>query len=156
MALFRNLRVNLRDSLFPPSGRDAQSLDFLDLEENCSFLNWKLKLVPAIADFNFRMSTSLMKMSLLAVGVSFQKRTASRKIGFIRQMNVHLFKNSFIRGFWKTTPEGFLRFQGSRFGHFKALRTGEASPLHCSPSPSRLCRNPSFAFFCHFERSEKS
>ena len=43
---------------------------------------------------------------------------------FIRQMSTHLFKNSFIRGFWKTTPKGFLQFQGSRSGHFKALRNG--------------------------------
>jgi hypothetical protein len=32
---------------------------------------------------------------------------------FIRQMSTLLFKNSFMRGFWKTSPKGFLRFQGS-------------------------------------------
>ena len=42
-------------------------------------------------------------------------------------MRTHLFKNFLIHGFRKTTPEGFLRFQGSRSGHFKTLRTGEAS-----------------------------
>jgi hypothetical protein len=60
MALFRNLGVNLRDSLFPLSGRDAQSLDFLDLAENCSFLNWKHKLMPIFADFHFWMGTRLV------------------------------------------------------------------------------------------------
>jgi hypothetical protein len=59
MALFRNLSVNLRDSLFPPSRRDAQSLDFLDLSKNCSFLNRKLELVPIVADFHFWMGTRL-------------------------------------------------------------------------------------------------
>ena len=58
MALFRNLSVNLRDSLFPPSRRDAQSLDFLDLAKNCSFLNRKLELVPIVTDFHFWMGTS--------------------------------------------------------------------------------------------------
>ena len=37
----------------------AQSLDFLDLAENCSFLNWKLKLLPILANFNFWMGTTL-------------------------------------------------------------------------------------------------
>jgi hypothetical protein len=57
MAFFRNLGVNLRDSLFPPSRRDAQSLDFLGLAKNCSFLNWKLELVPIVVDFHFWMGT---------------------------------------------------------------------------------------------------
>jgi len=43
-------------------------------------------------------------------------------------MGMHLFKNSLIHGFRKTAPKGFLRFQGSRSGHFKALRTDDASP----------------------------
>ena len=58
MALFRNLSVNLRDCLFPPSGRDAQSLDFLDLAKNCSFLNWKPEILPILADFYFSTGTS--------------------------------------------------------------------------------------------------
>ena len=29
--------------------------------------------------------------------------------------------------------DSFLLFQGSRPAHFKVLRTGDASPLHCSP-----------------------
>jgi hypothetical protein len=29
-----------------PQYASAQSLDFLDLAKNCSFLNWKLTLVP--------------------------------------------------------------------------------------------------------------
>jgi hypothetical protein len=33
----------------------------------------------------------------------------------------------------KIAMTSFLRFQGSRPGHFKELRTGEASPLRCSP-----------------------
>ena len=57
MALFHNFCVDLRDFLFPPSRRDAQSLDLLDLAKNCSFLNWKLKLVPIVADFYFWMGT---------------------------------------------------------------------------------------------------
>jgi hypothetical protein len=47
MALFRNLGVNLLDSLCDvPRYASAQSLDFLDLAKNCSFLNWKLTPVP--------------------------------------------------------------------------------------------------------------
>jgi hypothetical protein len=47
MALFRNLGVNLRDRLCDvPRYASAQSLAFLDLAKNCSFLNWKLTLVP--------------------------------------------------------------------------------------------------------------
>jgi hypothetical protein len=37
----------------------AQSLDFLDLAKNCSFLNWKLELVPIGADFYFWMGSSV-------------------------------------------------------------------------------------------------
>jgi hypothetical protein len=33
----------------------AQSLDFLDFAKNCSFLNWKLELMPIVGDFHFRM-----------------------------------------------------------------------------------------------------
>jgi hypothetical protein len=36
----------------------AQSLDLLDLAKNCSFLNWKLKLMPIFADFHFWMGRS--------------------------------------------------------------------------------------------------
>ncbi len=47
MALFRNLGVKLRDRLCDvPRYASAQPLVFLDLAENCSFLNWKLTLVP--------------------------------------------------------------------------------------------------------------
>ena len=47
MALFRNLGVKLRDRLYDvPRYAYAQPLVFLDLAENCSFLNWKLTLVP--------------------------------------------------------------------------------------------------------------
>ena len=47
MALFRNLGVNLWDRLCDvPRYASAQSLDFLDLAKNCSFLNWKLTPVP--------------------------------------------------------------------------------------------------------------
>ena len=47
MALFRNLSVKLRDCLCDvPWYASAQPLVFLDLAENCSFLNWKLTLVP--------------------------------------------------------------------------------------------------------------
>jgi hypothetical protein len=46
MALFRNLCVNLRDFLCGvPEYASAQSLDFLDLAENRSFLNWKRPLL---------------------------------------------------------------------------------------------------------------
>ncbi len=49
MALFRNLGVNLLDHLCDvPTYVSAQSLDFLDLAKNYSFLNWKLVLVPII------------------------------------------------------------------------------------------------------------
>jgi hypothetical protein len=49
MALFRNLGVNLRDRLCGvPMYASAQSLDFLDLAKNCSFLNWKLTFVPSV------------------------------------------------------------------------------------------------------------
>ena len=52
MALFRNLGVNLRDRLCDvPRYASAQPLVFLDLEENCSFLNWKLTLEPIIEGF---------------------------------------------------------------------------------------------------------
>jgi len=57
MALFRNLCVDLRDFLFPPPRRDAQSLDLLDLAKNYSFLNWKLVLLPIVADFHFWIGT---------------------------------------------------------------------------------------------------
>jgi hypothetical protein len=43
MALFRNLRVKLRDSLCDVLQYvSAQSLVFLDLTKNCTFMNWKL------------------------------------------------------------------------------------------------------------------
>ncbi len=52
MALFRNLGVNLRDRLCDvPTYVSAQSLDFLDLAKNCSFLNWKLTPVPSVVRF---------------------------------------------------------------------------------------------------------
>jgi len=42
MALFHNLCVNLRDSLCDVLKYvSAQSLDFLDLVKNASFLDWK-------------------------------------------------------------------------------------------------------------------
>jgi hypothetical protein len=37
----------------------AQSLDFLDFAKNCSFLNWKLELMPIVGDFHFRMGSKL-------------------------------------------------------------------------------------------------
>ena len=47
MALFRNLGVKLRGCLCDvPRYASAQLLVFLDLAKNCSFLNWKLTLVP--------------------------------------------------------------------------------------------------------------
>jgi len=47
MALFRNLGVNLRDRLYDvPRHASAQSLDFLELAKNCSFLDWKLTPKP--------------------------------------------------------------------------------------------------------------
>jgi hypothetical protein len=49
MAFFRNLGVNLRDRLCDvPRYASAQSLDFLDLAKNCSFLNWKLAPVSMV------------------------------------------------------------------------------------------------------------
>ena len=36
----------------------AQSLDFLDLAKNCSFLNRKLELMPFVAHFHFWMGAS--------------------------------------------------------------------------------------------------
>jgi hypothetical protein len=49
MVLFRNLGVNLQDRLCGvPKYASAQSLDFLDLAKNSSFLNWKLTPVPVI------------------------------------------------------------------------------------------------------------
>ena len=46
MALFRNLGVKLRDRLCDVrSYVSAQTLDFLDLAKNCSFLIWKLRSV---------------------------------------------------------------------------------------------------------------
>jgi len=46
MALFRNICVNLLVCLYSVySYASAQSLDFLDLAKNCSFLNWKLSSV---------------------------------------------------------------------------------------------------------------
>jgi hypothetical protein len=52
MALFRNLGVNLWDRLCDVQMYvSAQPLDFLDLAKNCSFLNWKLTLVPVIWKF---------------------------------------------------------------------------------------------------------
>jgi hypothetical protein len=52
MALFRNLCVNLRDFWFGVLQRaSAQSLDFLDLAENRSVLNWKQPLLhPEFTD----------------------------------------------------------------------------------------------------------
>ena len=52
MALFRNLGVNLRDRLCDvPTYVSAQSLEFLDLAKNYSFLNWKLTPVPSVVRF---------------------------------------------------------------------------------------------------------
>ena len=42
MALFRNLRVKLRGSLWDVLQYiSAQPLVFLDLAKNCAFMNWK-------------------------------------------------------------------------------------------------------------------
>jgi hypothetical protein len=47
MALFRNLDVKLQGCLCDvPRYASAQPLVFLDLAENCSFLHWKLTLMP--------------------------------------------------------------------------------------------------------------
>jgi hypothetical protein len=47
MALFRNLGVNLRDRLCDvPRYASAQSLDFLDLAKNGSFLNRLSERIP--------------------------------------------------------------------------------------------------------------
>ena len=50
---------NFGDFLFQPSRREAQSLDLLDLAKNCSFLNWKLELMPIVEGFHFWMGTNL-------------------------------------------------------------------------------------------------
>lgn len=48
MALLRNLGVNLRDHWCDAHRyTSAQSLAFLDLAKNDSFLHWKLRLVPS-------------------------------------------------------------------------------------------------------------
>jgi hypothetical protein len=48
MALLRNLCVNLQDFLCDVlQYASAQSLDFLDLAQNCSFMNWKLELASS-------------------------------------------------------------------------------------------------------------
>jgi hypothetical protein len=53
----------------------AQSLDFLDLAENYSFLIWKLKLSPIVPDFHFWMGTSYRsKMLARAHEVIFETR----------------------------------------------------------------------------------
>jgi hypothetical protein len=60
--------------------RDAQSLDFLDLAENYSFLNWKLKLRPILPDFHFWMGTSyLSRMFAWADGVISETRLVKGK-----------------------------------------------------------------------------
>ena len=47
MALFHNLGVKLRGCLCDvPRYASAQHLVFIDLVENCLFLNWKLTPVP--------------------------------------------------------------------------------------------------------------
>ena len=60
MVYFANLFVNLRDRLCDVARHvSAQSLDFLDLDEISSFLNWKrqyvsiLKKVPLWMDTNY-------------------------------------------------------------------------------------------------------
>ena len=45
----------------------AQSLDFLDFAKNCSFLNWKLELMPIVGDFHFRMGTAKNPDTLIFV-----------------------------------------------------------------------------------------
>ena len=47
MVFLPNLGVNRRDRLYGiPEYASAQSLDFLDLGQKSSFLNWKLRQVP--------------------------------------------------------------------------------------------------------------
>jgi ribonuclease Z len=78
MVLFRNLGVNLRDRLCDvPRYASAQSLDFLDLAKNCSFVNWKLTPVPtsflavrgwALAPFLFGKPPGNMMMECVLLG----------------------------------------------------------------------------------------
>ncbi len=66
MALFRNLGVKQRDRLCDvPRYASAQSLVFLDLAKNCSFLNWKLTLVPS----EFLQFMNGHKLTLLNLGL---------------------------------------------------------------------------------------
>jgi len=56
MPFLLNLYVNLRDSLCGvPKYASAQSLDFLDLEQKFSFLNWKYHKLPIIGKANLWM-----------------------------------------------------------------------------------------------------
>ena len=59
MVYFANLCVNLRDRLCDVARHvSAQSLDFLDLDEISSFLNWKHQYVPILNETMLWMDTS--------------------------------------------------------------------------------------------------
>ena len=59
MAYFANLCVNLRDRLCDVASYvSAQSLDFLDIDEISSFLNWKHQYVPILKEVKSWMDTS--------------------------------------------------------------------------------------------------
>jgi len=65
MAFFRNLGVNRRDSLCDVLKHvSAQSLDFLDLAQKFSFLDWKLTSVHNLFVDGHQQSNSLMEMKL--------------------------------------------------------------------------------------------
>jgi hypothetical protein len=71
MALLRNLCVNLQDFLCGVfQHASAQSLDILDLAQDCSFMNWKLELRHSEAVFSDVILRSKATKNLMVKGGS--------------------------------------------------------------------------------------
>jgi len=79
MAFFRNLGVNRRDSLCDVLKHvSAQSLDFLDLAQKFSFLDWKLTSVHNLFVDGHQQSNSLMEMKLKPLPKGCQGRNKKK------------------------------------------------------------------------------
>ena len=92
MALFRNLGVNLRNRLCDvPTYVSAQSLEFLDLAKNCSFLNWKLTLVPIMSRFVYGWAQAKVSMdSTSPINMTFYYKWSMPTVKVILVHFIHL------------------------------------------------------------------
>ena len=86
MALLRNLCVNLQDFLCGVlQYASAQSLGFLDLAQNCSFMNWKLEFASSGVS-GWTLNCLLAKVPVLAI-ITFIQTFLRRLLGSGRRHN---------------------------------------------------------------------